>query len=200
MHEHPDTLTIVGCSKATTYATEYEPQCAHAVFLRSKPSDASQGPFAPHFRDRPRQTGRGSLPRHRIRGRDQRDGSTDSSREAQMHRHVPRASRRSRTESVPPLTGTSSPRSDVMSRTRGEQSLNGKYCVSRRRHHMCVLCSRGRSSFSRLFSSRHAAVRSTQVVMHHFAQPERQVRHAVHCRDHFEDGQLRDRRQRVRCQ
>ena len=42
-------------------------------------------------------------------------------------------------------------------------------------------------------------IRSTQVVMHHFPQPERQVRHAVHRRDHFQDWQLRDRRQRVRC-
>jgi len=39
--------------------------------------------------------------------------------------------------------------------------------------------------------------RSTQVVMHHLPQPERQVRHAVHRRDHFENWQLRNRRQRV---
>ena len=50
------------------------------------------------------------------------------------------------------------------------------------------------------FVTDHAAIRSTQVVMHHLSQPERQVRHAVHRCDHFQDGQLRDRRQRVRCQ
>ena len=42
-----------------------------------------------------------------------------------------------------------------------------------------------------------AFARSTQVVMHHLPQPERQVRHAVHRRDHFENWQLRNQRQRV---
>ena len=50
------------------------------------------------------------------------------------------------------------------------------------------------------FAAGRAAVRSTQVVMHHFPQAERQVRHAVHRRDHFQDWQLRDRRQRVWCE
>jgi hypothetical protein len=36
--------------------------------------------------------------------------------------------------------------------------------------------------------------------MHDFSQPERQVRHAVHRRDYFQDWQLRDQRQRVWCE
>ncbi len=52
----------------------------------------------------------------------------------------------------------------------------------------------------RLFDAGRFFVRSTQIVMHHFAQPERQVRHAVRCRDYFQDRQLRNWRQRVRCE
>lgn len=51
-----------------------------------------------------------------------------------------------------------------------------------------------------LFYAHRVFVRSTQIVMHHFPQPERQVRHAVRCRDYFQDRQLRNWRQRVRCE
>jgi len=51
-----------------------------------------------------------------------------------------------------------------------------------------------------LFDAGRFFVRSTQIVMHHFPQPERQVRHAVRCRDNFQDRQLRNWRQRVRCE
>ena len=44
------------------------------------------------------------------------------------------------------------------------------------------------------FAAGRAAIGSTQVVMHEFSQAERQVRHAAHRRDYFQDWQLRDRR------
>jgi hypothetical protein len=51
-----------------------------------------------------------------------------------------------------------------------------------------------------VFVAGRAAIRSSQVVIHHFPQPERQIRHAMHRRDHLQDRQLRDRGQSVRCQ